>query len=106
MGTVIGAGWTTRLTGRYGTFLVLAVDRGGFRCCPANLAGRERPAGLDDSGPVLTVRMLGRPEAGEFNVSLGAIDFRSARSPGGRYPWAHLAMHGQFTEPVPERSAA
>lgn len=88
----IAAGWTAKLARRYGTFLVLAVDRGD-------------PLALCDPGPVLTVRMLGRPDAPEFDVSLGMVDFRSARSPGGECPWAHMAMFGQFTEPVPERAA-
>lgn len=97
MDTTVTAGWTVKLAGQHGTFLVLAVDKGGRGPCLANLPGRENTADLGGPGPVLTVRMLGRPGADEFNVSLGEIDFRNARSPGGNAPWAHMGMYGQFT---------
>lgn len=94
MDITVAAGWTTQLARRYGTFLVLAVDRGD-------------PLALRDPGPVLTVRPLGRPEAPEFTVSLGECDFTTLCSPGGYRPWAG-ATTGQYTTPAPEpeRTAA
>lgn len=83
----ITPGWRTKLAGRLGEYLVMAVDR------------------AEPGYPVLTVRMMGRPEAPEFGVSLGEVDFTTLRSPSGHRPWAGSGL-GVYTTPPPTTGRA
>jgi hypothetical protein len=72
----VAPGWTTELPTRRGTYIILAV-----------------------AGSALTLRELGRPEAPEFTVSLGEVDFTTLRSPGGM-PIVAPLMRGVYTTPA------